>query len=395
MKKQPSLVTLMLLASLAAVGAVIFAPALPAIASNFNVSKDIAQWTMTIYLLGYALGQLPYGPLSSSAGRKKGLYLGLSLQIAGALFCAVSLAVGQISMLIIGRLILSIGGASGLVLSFAMIGDCYEGQSARKRISYLTLVFAIAPGLSIALGGFIIKHLTWPFCFYFLALYGLVLLVLTHRLPETLKKSERIPLRFSTILHHYTNKIKHSRLVLASLLMGIATSFNYVFATEAPFLAIDKLNLSTSTYGLLNLIPAAGLLVGCLASAKLAHVVSSLKMIFFGVIGLIGISAIILVLFLSGDFGVWTLFLPTFFIFAFYGLVNANAPAYAFTQGLNRAYASATLQSINLSLVTVAILLLAYLPLKVLSLPLAFFGLAILAIICFGGLSIAVRKTPE
>jgi len=392
---KPSFFTLALLASLAAVGAVIFAPALPSIAKGFTVSPDYAKWTMIIYMFGYALGQLPYGPLSSSLGRKKALYFGLFLQIFGALICGISLSVGEFILLLIGRLFLAVGGASGLVLAFAIIGDCYEGNQARKRISYLTLIFAIAPGVSIALGGLITKHLSWPYCFYFLAMYGLGLLILTFFLPETLKKEEQHPLKFGLIMGHYSTKIKHGKLVFSACAMGVVTSFNYVFATEAPFLAIDVLHISPSIYGLLNLIPPIGLLTGCVVSAQVPHLVTPLRMILFGVIGLFIGSLLSFFLFMSGLFNVWSLFLPTLIIFAAIGAVNSNAPAFAFAKGLNRAYASATLQSINLTLVAVAILCSGYLPSSILSLPFAFLGLSLIAAIVFVALSFAVQKSSD
>ena len=390
--KTPSFVLLLCLASLAAVGAVIISPALPSIASDLNTSKSIAQWTMIVYIFGYALGQLPFGPISSHMGRKKGLYIGLAMQIFGALICAFSSYFQSINLLIFGRIILALGGASGLVLSFAIIGDIAEGVQARRLAAYLTLIFGITPGLSIALGGFITKYLHWSFCFYFLALYGIVLLRLAIRMPETLSKKDYIPLKMQIIAHHYAIKLKHAPLVIAGILMGIATSFNYVFATEAPFLVMNELNYSAAVFGVLNLIPASGLLLGSVLSGRLAHRVRAITILFCGSLGLLIVSFVMSLLFARGAFNLWTIFLPVFFIFLSFGAINANAPAYAFSKGLNRAYASATLQSINLLIAASAVLVLSYLPLKDIMMPLLFLALAVLAIIFYMFLKASVKK---
>jgi MFS family permease len=77
MPPKPQFLTLLLLVSFGSVGAVLFTPALPAIQQFFQVTVGQAQLTMTSYLLGYALGQLPYGPLANGIGRKKTLYIGI------------------------------------------------------------------------------------------------------------------------------------------------------------------------------------------------------------------------------------------------------------------------------------------------------------------------------
>ena len=90
MKKstEPQFLILLLIASFASVGAVLFTPALPSIRDFFHVSVGESQLTITSYLVGYALGQLPYGPLANRYGRKPALYMGISLSIVGSLLCA-------------------------------------------------------------------------------------------------------------------------------------------------------------------------------------------------------------------------------------------------------------------------------------------------------------------
>ena len=95
--------TLLLLISFASVNAVLFTPALPEIAEYFHINADIAEHTVTFFLMGYALGQLIYGPLANRFGRKPALYLGITLQIISCFICVLSSVVDAYWLLLVGR----------------------------------------------------------------------------------------------------------------------------------------------------------------------------------------------------------------------------------------------------------------------------------------------------
>jgi MFS family permease len=145
--REPSLLTLLLLVSYPSVGAVLFTPALPAIAQFFAISSSIAQLTITLFLIGYAVGQLPYGPLSNKVGRKPALYIGLSISVFGALLCAVAGLLAQFWLLILARIITALGASVGLMMALTIISDYYQPEAARKKFSFIIMAFAIAPGV--------------------------------------------------------------------------------------------------------------------------------------------------------------------------------------------------------------------------------------------------------
>src|SRR5471030_3210138 len=111
MQNKPNLpfITLIMLISFASVNAVLFTPALPNIAHFFSITHAAAQQTITWFLIGYALGQLVYGPLANRFGRKPALYGGISLQIVSSLLCALSAAMHEYALLILGRFMLALG----------------------------------------------------------------------------------------------------------------------------------------------------------------------------------------------------------------------------------------------------------------------------------------------
>ncbi len=146
---------LFLLVSFASVGGVLCTPALPQIEVFFAVSYEKAQLVITSYLVGYALGQLPYGPLANGLGRKKTLYIGVAFSIVGCLLSVLSFFTVSFSLLILGRWIQALGACVGMKVSFTMIADVYDQVRAAKEISKTIIAFAIMPGLAIALGGFL------------------------------------------------------------------------------------------------------------------------------------------------------------------------------------------------------------------------------------------------
>ncbi|HEA4198339.1 TPA: MFS transporter, partial [Legionella pneumophila] len=186
-KTKLSFMTLLLLISFASVNAVLFTPALPSITAFFRITEHAAQQTITCFLVGYAIGQLVYGPTANRYGRKKTLYIGIGLQIISSLLCVLAGMISMYPLLVLGRFLLALGSGVGLKMTFTLVNECYEPQLAAQKTSYLMLAFAIAPGLSVALGGILNSHYGWESCFYAGTVYGAILLAMVRQLPETQK----------------------------------------------------------------------------------------------------------------------------------------------------------------------------------------------------------------
>ena len=129
--------TLLLLISFASVNAVLFTPALPNIAHFFRIGEDTAQQTITWFLVGYAIGQLLYGPIANRFGRKPALYAGISLQIVSSLLCVLAGVIHEYWLLVIARFMLALGSGVGLKMTFTLVNECYEPKIASQKISYL------------------------------------------------------------------------------------------------------------------------------------------------------------------------------------------------------------------------------------------------------------------
>lgn len=360
--KEPQLFILLLLVSFASVSAVLYTPALPSIAKNLGISDAQAQFSMTAFLIGYAFGNLPYGPFSNRFGRKPAIYTGICLAIFGSLLTLFAGTFHSFSVLVLGRLIAGLGSSVGLKITFTMIGDTTSQTSATKKISYIMLAFAVAPGIAIALGGLLTNHVGWESCFYFLTAYSLFLLVLSTLLPETGHEKDLDALNYTKILSGLLQKLRNKQLVVCAIIMGSMTSFVYLFVSEGPFIGINSLGLRADTYGILNFIPPSGMIIGSFLSLRLAERQSPLTNMILGmVIALIG-SIVMFLLFVGGFVNLWTLFFPMPFIYMGLALVFSNASSLAMSGAKNKSNASAVMNFLNMGMSVVTLTIVESLP---------------------------------
>lgn len=354
---KPQFAILLILVSFGSVGAVLFTPALPSIESFFNVSIGKAQFTVTAYLIGYAFGQLPYGPLANRLGRKKTLYVGLSLAIIGSLLCALSASFESFGMLIFARVVQALGACVGLKISYTMIADTHEQTEATKMISRILLSFAIMPSIAVAIGGYLTQEFGWQSCFYFLAFFGLAAILLATRLPETAKRIDKQALEISSIYRGYKEKFRDQRLIISGLLMGCGSSVVYIFASKAPFIGIALIGLSPEEFGMFNLLPLIGMISGAFLATWAAGRYHFLSLILFGILASLLSTSLILVPFAMSTINQWTLFLPMIVIYIVEALVFSNASAFGLSTAKNKSNASAVLNFINLGLTVLAVFL--------------------------------------
>ncbi len=360
--KEPQLFILLLLASFPSVSAVLFTPALPQMTKDLGINSAQTQLTMTAFLIGYAFGNLPYGPFSNRYGRKPAIYVGILLAIVGSLLILTAGALHLFWLIVVGRFLAALGSSVGLKITFTMIGDVYSQTKATKKISHIMLSFAVAPGLAIALGGLLTAQFRWESCFYFLTAYSALLLSLSILLPETSQQQDLDALSFTKIKSGLIQKLKNKKLVTYSLIMGCATSFVYLFASEAPFIGINQIGLRADEYGFLNFIPPIGMIIGSLFSHQLAGKREGLSIIMLGIVITSIASITMLWLFLLDRITLWSLFIPMPIIYIGLSLIFSNASGLALSHTKNKSNASAVMNFINIGICVVSLLIIEALP---------------------------------
>jgi DHA1 family bicyclomycin/chloramphenicol resistance-like MFS transporter len=271
-----------LLAGLSAIGPLttdMYLPSLPDIARLLNASTAQAQLTISSYLVGFAVGQIVYGPISDRHGRKPVLLATIALYCAASLACALSIS---IHMLIAARALQALGGSGGIVLARAVVRDLYSGNRAGRELSVIGAVMALAPVLAPIAGGALQTGLGWRSVFFALVAAGLfgagtVWLLL----PETLVQRAAEPVSLSSIAASY-RVVGRNPAYLSYL--GLATmSFGGLFAwiSGASFVLENLYGLSPFAFGLAFAFGSLGFMTGSTLSAQLVS-----RFGFDGIIGL-------------------------------------------------------------------------------------------------------------
>jgi MFS transporter, DHA1 family, multidrug resistance protein len=178
--------------SLAAFSVDAMLPALPQIAHDLGIERDNdRQLLVSALLLGLAAGQLFYGPVSDSVGRKRPIYVGFGIFLIGSVLC---LAAGDLTVMLAGRLLQGLGAAGPRILVLAMVRDRYAGPAMARVMSLITSVFMLVPVIAPSIGQGLLLVGSWHLIFAVLLIQGLAALVwMAWRQPETLPPERRLP----------------------------------------------------------------------------------------------------------------------------------------------------------------------------------------------------------
>ncbi len=342
-----------------------------------------------MFLAGYALGQLPYGALSNRFGRKPALYIAVLLAGTGACLCIISAMIDSFLLLLIGRVFMAFGSCAGLTMTFNIITDCYSGEKSRQITSYTMLAFAIMPGISIMIGGFLVSHFSWVSCFYFLLAYSIIIFLIVRSMPETSNIRDKSALRLQILKNEYLAAIKNKNLIICALMAGCATAFTYVFTTKAPFIAVQSIHLTPAIYGLYNIIPSLGMLIGSLLCAKLTKFQDEFTTIRWGLSIICLGMLIMLFAFLMNYISTNSLIFPMPIVNIGLVFVYTNVVLQGISHAKNRAVSSSVLSCINIGICFLSITILKEIPWKTpIVLPLSFLAL----LLCISILFIAHNK---
>jgi len=197
--------------------------------------------TMAAYLVGIAIGQLIYGPISDRYGRKPPLYVGLLLYVGASLGCAIATSM---AMLMTFRVVQALGACCGLVIGRAIVRDRCEPHEAARMFSTLMLIGALGPMVAPMLGGWVVTAFGWRAVFVFLCLLGSVVLIAMHAmLSESRNPAHVVPLGLRNVSRSYLRLLKDGSLVGYSIAGGFAMGSLLCYVTGAP-------TVLTATYGL-------------------------------------------------------------------------------------------------------------------------------------------------
>ena len=209
-------------------------PAMGELRGAFDLASDSNEvaGVITFVFLGLGAGQLVWGPVSDSIGRKKVLVIGLVIYVIAAVGAAFAPTLGW---LFVARLVGGFGGAGPLVIARSVVRDVYEGSAMAEAMSFIMAVFLLVPVIAPTLGRLVLIVAPWEWIFLCTGIFGIAIIVWTRRLPETLSPSARIPFRVNRL-------VDAARVVVSNpMTMGYTLAQTAMFGVFASYLASSQL----------------------------------------------------------------------------------------------------------------------------------------------------------
>lgn len=263
----------------APLGNFLFLPALPVIANEFNAPVAAAQLTVTVYLIANAVGVLFSGPLADRYGRKPLLLVGLTL--AGVGFVA-GLVADTLTGLVIARAIQGAGGAVGITVARATVGDLYQGPPLSRALATLTMAMVIGSATAPYLGGLIAQSLGWRAGFWFLLAGAIAIVVaVAWGMPETRSK-QLLDQSFARIWQESRAVVARPVFLAYVLQAGVIYAQFLVFISIAPHIMTNVLQIPPAHFGLYYLFLSGGYFLGNFYVARAGQRVSGTKLIHIG-----------------------------------------------------------------------------------------------------------------
>lgn len=302
-------------------------PAMPQLQKIFNVDVAAAQLTLSLFLLGFAVGQLLCGPLSDRWGRRPVLLGGIALFSFAGLLCALS---PSLTMLVLARCLQGVGASVGPILSRAIIRDVYESREAAGVMSQMTQVMIVAPLVAPTLGGFLLIKMGWQAIFVMLACCGALLGLLCWRaLPETRREEHLTSGGLAQVAVGFKSVLSHRASLRHILTSCFAYSGMFAYVSGSPFVLIDVFHVPRQNFGIYFALTAICLMIGATVNRALLNREAPTSILRTGVLVIFGAGIAIALAVYFGIGGIAGVILPMMAYLFGQGLVQPNAMAAA------------------------------------------------------------------
>ena len=282
-KKGVGLALLILLGALTAFDSIaidMYLPAFQVMENDLRLPGGAIQMSLSVFLIGLAVGQAVSGPLVDSLGRRNPLLVGIVL--FGGASALVALA-SNLPMLMIGRFLQGLGGAAGLVIPRAIVSDLYEASEATRIFTFLIQIQSISPIAAPLLGGVLLSLLGWQSIFWILVIVAaLALAGAIGIIPETLPQEARSRLTPAVVLRNFGGVLRNTRFLGMSLSAGLlmGTLFGYISASS--FVFMTYFGLSASNYSLIFAVNSVGMILAGQLNLYLTKKMSTRRNLAFG-----------------------------------------------------------------------------------------------------------------
>ncbi len=316
------LTLILILGSLAALGPLsidMYLPAFPDMSRSFDASASLIQLSLTACMLGMALGQLIVGPLSDVRGRKRPLMVALLAYLLASLACAMA---PTIEVLIALRFIQGAAGASGIVISRAIVRDLFDGPELTRFFAALSLVNGTAPILAPVIGGQLLRFGDWHFVFYLLAILStMMLLSVALRLPETLPLDRRVEGNLTTTLKTFGRLLTDRVFIGYAFAQAFVMGAMFAYISGSPFVLQNIYGASPQQFSFLFGLNGIGIILAAQIAGRLAGRVDSERLMRIS-LTIVASASILLFLALTLTDQLIFVMIPLFFVVSSVGLIS-------------------------------------------------------------------------
>ena len=313
-----------LLAMLMPLSIDMYLPALPVISAQFGVPAGSAQMTLSTYILGFALGQLFYGPMADSLGRKPVILGGTLVFAAAAVACALAQTIDH---LIIMRFFHGLAAAAASVVINALMRDIYPKEEFSRMMSFVMLVTTIAPLVAPMAGGAVLVWFSWHVIFWILALAALLAsAMIFFFIDETLPVERRQKFHIRTTIGNFASLFRHKRVLSYMLASGFSFAGMISFLSAGPFVYIELNHVSPQHFGYYFALNIVFLFIMTIINSRFVRRVGALNMFRAG-LWIQFVMAIWLVVSAFIGVGFWALVVGVAAFVGCVSMVSSNAMA--------------------------------------------------------------------
>lgn len=317
------LLLLFIVPFLMGMGVDLYVPSLPEITTYLHTKSSLVQLTISVYMLGYGIGQLFLGFLSDHWGRRSILLISASFYTILSFLIIFS---PNIELLNIYRFMQGIGIAGLAVVTRAIIVDCFSGKTLSKMANYFVLSWTLGPIVGPFIGGYLQHYFFWQADFYFFSLYGLgVYLFILFYIPET--NYNRSPLCFSKIYTNAHTIISNKKFFYLTSAASLGYAVIVLFNVIGPFLIQTVMHYSVVNYGYIALFLGVAYSFGSFCNRIAMRYFENIQLFFFSIICLIIFSGLMLILSIFCPLKLIIVLLPAVLVFVACGCIVPNGSA--------------------------------------------------------------------
>jgi DHA1 family bicyclomycin/chloramphenicol resistance-like MFS transporter len=240
----------------------------------------MVQMTISTSMLGIAVGQLFFGPISDKFGRRRPLFASFVLYLLATVGCIFS---PNVLTLIAFRLLQGLGAAGSIVLARSIAADLFSGKGLLKFLALIAAVQGIAPIAAPVVGGALLLVTDWTGIFVTLGLLGLLVMLVSFYLKESLPPQKRVKVPVVSTVKFFVPVLKNRLLMLYIALLSFSMAVMFAYIAASPFLFQEHYGVSPMAYSAIFAINAIALTIGNLLAARLKNPHKTLK---YSVIGL-------------------------------------------------------------------------------------------------------------